>query len=136
MVDGENPYGEWMKAGYKSSQGNMRRRPQDVPQLHERTDRSDREEGLPPAAAEPNSNSGALIIYEAAKKSGIHDEGNKIPPVTKENQTKTDSHLMLVDSTSKETYMNGVNAESLKTKFKVMTFKLSLSNTTLPLLPF
>lgn len=29
----------------------------------------------------------------------------------KENQTETDSHLMLVDSTSKETYMNGVNAE-------------------------
>lgn len=27
MVGGENPYGEWMKAGFRGSQGNMRRRP-------------------------------------------------------------------------------------------------------------
>lgn len=89
----------------------MRRRPQDSTQRHVRTDRSDRGEGPPPAAAEPNSNLGAFIIHEAAEKSGIHDEENKIPPGTEGNQTETDSHLMLVDCTSKEADINGRNAD-------------------------
>lgn len=65
MVEGENPYGEWMKAGYRGSQGNMRRRPQDFPQRHEGIDRSDQGEGPPATATEPDSNKNGFAFNDA-----------------------------------------------------------------------
>lgn len=87
-VGGENPYGEWMKAGFRGSQGNMRRCPQDYPQRREDSDRPVRGRDLPPPAVEQISNVGALIIYEASGKFGSNDEEYNIPPVMQEKPTK------------------------------------------------
>nr|POE77093.1 hypothetical protein CFP56_72610 [Quercus suber] len=115
-VGGENPYGEWMKAGFRGSQGNMRRSPQDDPQHREDFVRLERRGGPPSPAAEQNSNASALIIYEAPGKYGFNDRENNIPPVTQGKPAITDEQLMLVDSTNKETDIKGVNADSFETE--------------------
>ena len=115
-VGGENPYGEWMKAGFRGSQGNMRRHPQDYPQRCEDFDGPVHGEDPTSPAADQNSNASALIICKASGKSGSNDGEYNIPPVMQEKPTETDEQLMLVDSTSKETNIKGVNADSFETE--------------------
>ncbi|KAK7831458.1 uncharacterized protein CFP56_027420 [Quercus suber] len=113
--EGDHPYEEWMKVGYRGSQGTMRRHPQDFPQQIEGTDRSKCGGGSPQVVIESNSNSGVMIIYEKAKKSRINDEVNNIPPETEAIPTATNMHLMLIDPTSNETEKNDANEDFFET---------------------
>nr|POF18755.1 uncharacterized protein CFP56_59889 [Quercus suber] len=115
-VGGGNPYGEWMKAGFRGSQGNMKRSPQDYPRRREDSGRPERGGGPPSSAAEQNSNYGALVIYEAPEKSGLNVGENIIPPVKQGKPAVPDEQLMVVDSINKETDIMGVNTVSFETE--------------------
>ena len=111
-VVGENPYREWMKAGYRGGQGNMGRRPQGFQQQNDKNGRADRGRGPAQGAANSNSNSGVMIIYENAEKSGINDEANNIPSVLE--ATSTETELMMVDPTIKDSVLDEGNRVSFE----------------------
>ena len=105
----EHPYGEWMKAGYRDSWGNMGRRPQGFRQQNEGNGRADHGKEPPQGAADSNSNSGIMVIYEKVEKSGINDEANKIPLDLEATPTETDLQLMMIDPTIVESEINEGN---------------------------
>ena len=109
MAEGEHPYGEWMKVGYRGSKGNMGRRPQGFWQQNKRSGRDDRGREPPQGAADSNSNSGIMVIYEKAEKSGINDEANKIPPDLEATPTETNLQLMMIDPTIADSEVNEGN---------------------------
>ena len=86
MVEGGNPYGEWMKVGYRGSQGNMGRRPHGFQQQNEMNGRIDHGRGPLQTAADSNSNSGIMVINENTENLGFMIRKIKSHPRRKQLQ--------------------------------------------------